>query len=84
MTHDCCWQVLQKHWGACNTLLQQMLLLVVFCAGRSSSMRQLDLSFNKLGDSAARALAHMMAVVPLLVLDLEGNQVRLLAGTSYN
>jgi hypothetical protein len=38
-------------------------------------MKQLDLSFNRLGDSAARALGTLMATVPLLALELEGNQV---------
>jgi hypothetical protein len=40
-------------------------------------MKQLDLSFNRLGDSAARALGTLMATVPLLALELEGNQVRM-------
>jgi hypothetical protein len=39
-------------------------------------LKQLDLSFNRLGDSGARALANMMTAVPLLALELEGNQVR--------
>lgn len=49
-----------------------------FCfgaAGLHSPLKQLDLSFNQLGDRAARALASMMAAVPLLALELEGNQV---------
>lgn len=45
-------------------------------AGLHCSLKQLDLSFNKLGDSAARALAGMMSAAPLLALELEGNMVR--------
>lgn len=52
--------------------------------GLRSSLKQLDLSFNRLGDSGARALAAMLAAVPLLALELEGNKVggwgRLAAG----
>lgn len=44
-------------------------------AGLQCPMKQLDLSFNRLGDSAARALGTLMATVPLLALELEGNQV---------
>lgn len=59
--------------AACAFLL--LLLMLVLGAGLHSSLKQLDLSFNQLGDRAARALAQIMAAVPLLAMELEGNQV---------
>ena len=56
-------------------------------AGLHCPLKQLDLSFNRLHDSSARALAGMMAAVPLLAMELEGNQVhmhKLLSTTSLN
>jgi hypothetical protein len=39
-------------------------------------LKQLDLSFNRLQDRGCCALASMLTNVPLLALELEGNEVR--------
>lgn len=66
------------HWYAdrlARHAAEVLVVLLLVYAGLQCPMKQLDLSFNRLGDSGARALANMMTAVPLLALELEGNQV---------
>lgn len=44
-------------------------------AGGECCLRQLDVSFNRLGDEGAAALAGLVGSTPLVALELEGNQV---------
>eukprot|EP00877_Chromochloris_zofingiensis_P001130 jgi/Chrzof1/11017/Cz05g20160.t1 len=44
-------------------------------AGGACPLKQLDMSFNQIGDKGACAISSMLSSVPLLALELEGNQI---------
>jgi len=55
-------------------------LMHVTGAGLNCPIKQLDLSFNNVADEGACALAGVLSTVPLVAMELEGNQVRAMAG----
>lgn len=73
MSRVACLWLLPVLWDPCAHV--PLVAPALLPAGLHSPLKQLDLSFCHLGDRSARAIAAMIEAVPLLALELEGNQV---------